>query len=98
MAVQLLIYESAVPVTATRHGNWSLEIANDFGFSRRVNSVPLMAVEFPHAASEYAIEFSGTKEAVIPAAQLTSEQLRALEDHFMRRLTARIKTDLERGA
>lgn len=67
MASQLLIYESAVPVTASRHGNWSLELANDFGFSKNVNSVPLMAVEFPNAASEYAIVFSGTKDAVIPA-------------------------------
>lgn len=67
MASQLLIYESAAPVTAARHGNWSLEMANDFGFSKKVNSVPLMAVEFPNAASEYAIVFSGTKEAVIPA-------------------------------
>ena len=67
MTAQLLIYESAVPVTAQRHGNWSLEPANDFAFSQRVNSVPLMAVEFPRAAAEYAIVFSGTKEAVIPA-------------------------------
>jgi hypothetical protein len=67
MTAQLLIYESAVPVTAQRHGNWSLEPGNDFGFSRRVNSVPLMAVEFPSAAAEYAIVFSGTKDAVIPA-------------------------------
>ena len=67
MASQLLIYESAVPVTANKHGDWSLEMANDFGFSKGVNSVPLMAVEFPNAASEYAIVFSGTKDAVIPA-------------------------------
>lgn len=67
MASQLLIYESAVPVTANKHGDWSLEMANDFGFTKHVNSVPLMAVEFPNAASEYAIVFSGTKEAVIPA-------------------------------
>ena len=67
MASQALIYETAVPVNAARHGDWSLEMANDFGFTRKVNSVPLMAVEFPNAASEYAIVFSGTKDAVIPA-------------------------------
>jgi hypothetical protein len=67
MASQLLIYESAVPFTATRHGGWSLEMVNDFGFSKSVNSVPLMAVEFPNAASEYAIVFSGTEDAVVPA-------------------------------
>jgi hypothetical protein len=67
MASQLLIYENAVPVTANKHGDWSIEMANDFAFTKHVNSVPLMAVEFPNAASEYAIVFSGTKDAVIPA-------------------------------
>ena len=67
MTSQLLIYESAVPVSAGRHGNWSVEAGADYGFSRKVNSVPLMAVEFPHAAAEYAIVFSGTPDAFIPA-------------------------------
>lgn len=70
MPSQMLIYESAAPLTATRHGDWSLELANDFSFSKNVNSVPLMAIEFPNAASEYAIVFSGTKDAVIPVAIL----------------------------
>jgi len=67
MTTQQLFYESAVPVSPQRHGKWSLEPANDYTFTKRVNSVPLMAVEFPNAAAEYAIVFSGTKEAVIPA-------------------------------
>lgn len=67
MSSQLLIYERAVPVSAARHGQWSVEVGADYGFSRSVNSVPLMAVEFPNAASEYAVVFSGTAEACIPA-------------------------------
>jgi hypothetical protein len=67
MASQLLIYESAVPVTGTRHADASVEVGADYSFSRKVNSVPLMAVEFPHAAAEYAIVFSGTAEAFVPA-------------------------------
>jgi hypothetical protein len=67
MSSQLLIYESAAPVTATRHGDWSVDVGADYSFSKSVNSVPLMAVEFPHAASEYAIVFSGTADACIPA-------------------------------
>jgi hypothetical protein len=67
MASQLLIYESAVPVSAARHGNLSVEVGADYSFSKGVNSVPLMAVEFPHAAAEYAIVFSGTADAFIPA-------------------------------
>lgn len=67
MSSQLLIYERAVPVSAGRHGEWSVEVGADYNFSRRVNSVPLMAVEFPQAASDYAIVFSGTADSVIPA-------------------------------
>lgn len=67
MSSQLLIYESAVPVSNARHADLSVEVGADYGFSRRVNSVPLMAVEFPHAAAEYAIVFSGTSQAFIPA-------------------------------
>ena len=67
MSSQLLIYESAVPVSNARHGQWSVEVGADYSFSKGVNSVPLMAVEFPHAATEYAIVFSGTAEAFIPA-------------------------------
>jgi len=67
MSTQLFIYESAVPVSNARHGEWSVEVGADYSFSKGVNSVPLMAVEFPHAAAEYAIVFSGTAEAFIPA-------------------------------
>jgi hypothetical protein len=70
MPAQLLIYESAVPVSHARHGQWSVEVGSDYGFSRRVNSVPLMAVEFANAASEYAIVFAGTDKAIVPAVVL----------------------------
>ena len=70
MAAQLLIYETAVPVSASRHGNWAVEVGTDYSFSRNVNSVPLMAVEFPNAAAEYAIVFAGNAESVMPAAIL----------------------------
>src|SRR5258706_7632547 len=67
MAAQQVIYESAVAVSKTRHAQWSVEIGSDFAFSRKVNSVPLMAVELPGAAAEYAIVFAGNEEAVMPA-------------------------------
>jgi len=67
MATQLLIYETAVPITRERHGTWAVEVGADYGFSRNVNSVPLMAVEFPAAAPEYAIVFVGTEAEVMPA-------------------------------
>src|SRR5689334_23906016 len=67
MATQLLIYETAVPVSANRHRDGSVEVGGDYAFARSVNSVPLMAVEFPHAAAEYAIVFAGGPDAVMPA-------------------------------
>lgn len=67
MPAQLLIYESAVPVSHARHAQWSVEVGGDYAFSQHVNSLPLMAVEFPNAASEYAVVFAGTGDAVVPA-------------------------------
>ena len=58
MAKQLLIYESAVPVSAARHADVCVEPSDSFAFSAGVNAVPLMAVEFPRAAAEYAIVFT----------------------------------------
>jgi hypothetical protein len=67
MSTQLLIYKTAVPVTRGRHGDCSIEGGADYGFSSEVNSVPLMAVEFPQAASEYPIVFAGSGSDITPA-------------------------------
>ena len=67
MATQLLFYEAAVPVSAARHADWSIE-PNDYSFCRNINSVPLTAVEFPMAALEYSIVFAGEPGALIPVA------------------------------
>lgn len=67
MARQLLIYESAVPLSAARHGDVSVEPSDSFAFSAGVNAVPLMAVEFPRAAAEYTIVFTAEGENVMPA-------------------------------
>jgi hypothetical protein len=67
MTTQLLIYKTAVPVSRARHGDWFVETRPDYGFSREINSVPLMAVEFPLAAAEYAIVFTGADNEVLPA-------------------------------
>jgi hypothetical protein len=67
MPRQLLIYDSVVPLSAARHLQCSVEVGGSYEFSGKVNSVPLMAVEFPQAASEYAIVFAGTDESLMPA-------------------------------
>lgn len=67
MAAQLLIYETAIPVSYVRHGGWSVEVGTDYSFSRGVNSVPLMSVEILNAAAEYAVVIGGTGDIVTPA-------------------------------
>ena len=70
MPKQLLIYESATPLSASRHGLHSVAPVPDFSFSADVNAVPLMAVEFLRAANEYPIVFAGTGDEVVPSAVL----------------------------
>lgn len=69
MTAQLLFYANAVPVSRHRHAGCSVE-AKDFGFCRGVNSVPLMAVEFPSAVGEYPIVFAGQGDAIHPVVVL----------------------------
>jgi hypothetical protein len=67
MMKQMLYYESVVPLSVQRHQDWSLDKRKDYAFAGHSNSVPLTAVEFPAAAAEYAIVFTGTGEAIYPA-------------------------------
>ncbi|MEQ8234197.1 MAG: SapC family protein [Gammaproteobacteria bacterium] len=70
MAKQLLIYESAVPVSPERHGTTCLEPRDTYDFSARINAVPLMAGEFAAAAAEYAIVFMESGSGAMPLAVL----------------------------
>ena len=67
MSNLLLIYKTATPVSRSRHADSSVDIGGNYGFSSEVNSVPLMAVEFPQAAGEYAIVFAGNDGEILPA-------------------------------
>ncbi len=66
MSTQLLIYGDVQPINKQRHAGWSVKAGNQFGFAQGVNSVPLMAVEFPNAAEEYSIVFAGEGESLLP--------------------------------
>jgi hypothetical protein len=70
MSKQLLIYQSAAPIMAARHKNSSVEAVPGYGFSAGINAVPLMAVEFLRAATEYAIVFTPNGDEVAPAVVL----------------------------
>lgn len=66
MTSQALLYVNAQAVNKTRHKNLCVRTGSDMSFAKNTNSVPLMAVEFPHAAGEYAIMFAGSEEKPIP--------------------------------
>lgn len=74
MSPQLLIYETATPVTTARHGKCFVEVGNTYAFTRSVNSVPLMATEFPQAALEYPLVFSDGGEETLPVVILGTRQ------------------------
>ena len=69
MSKQLLIYEKAASVSSQRHKDWSVLKSGDYAFASDLNSVPLVAAEFPFAAREYVIVFAG-QETVMPIAIL----------------------------
>lgn len=82
MAVQLLFYEDAVPGSGRRHAGCSVEVRG-YGFCRKVNSVPLTAVEFRSTAGEYPIVFAAGAGTVQPVAVLglrAEENLLVSED------------------
>lgn len=74
MTTQQLIYETVVPVSSGRHAKCSVESGKGFAFTRNINSVPLMAVEFPQAAPEYAIVFAKNNDDVVPVVILGARQ------------------------
>ena len=72
MTTQLLIYGNVKPITKSEHGDLHIKTGSDYEFAKDVNSVPLMAVEFRQAASEYPIVFAGNDKDVMPAVILGS--------------------------
>jgi hypothetical protein len=67
MSKQLLIYGNAVAVSKDAHANLSIKAGIDYGFAKNINSIPLTAVEFANAASEFAIVFAGSDDNLMPA-------------------------------
>jgi hypothetical protein len=65
----MMFYEKAVPVSRRRHAGCSVEV-RDYGFCRKVNSVPLMALEFARAAGEYPVVFAGEAGSMRPVVVL----------------------------
>ncbi|MFC0060417.1 SapC family protein [Vibrio inusitatus] len=74
MATQLLIYGQVEAVNKKRHLDWSIKAENNYDFAKKVNSVPLMAAEFPHAAQDYSIVFAGEGEQLLPVVVMGIKQ------------------------
>ncbi|MDW4496648.1 SapC family protein [Sulfitobacter sp. D35] len=70
MSKQLLIYERAMPVSSSRHRDWSVAQTRSFAFARELNAVPLVAAEILPASREYPIVFAGQGDEVVPSALL----------------------------
>jgi hypothetical protein len=74
MPKQSGFYEEAIPISKERHTDLSVKVGSDYRFAKNVNSVPLTAVEFRHAAAEYAIVFLGNAETIMPVVVLSVVQ------------------------
>jgi hypothetical protein len=70
---QLLIYQQIAPISKQNHVDLSVKLGNDYSFAKSINSAPLMAIEFPNAAADYAIVFAGADGEVIPVIVLGIE-------------------------
>ena len=67
MSKQLLIYGQAAAISKDKHANYSVKAGADYGFAKSINSIPLTAVEFANAATEFAIVFAGSEDNLMPA-------------------------------
>lgn len=68
MDQQMLVYKRVVPISATTHGELSLQQAGHYGFASRLNAVPLLAAEFPQASLDHPIVFLRHADKVFPVA------------------------------
>ena len=67
MSKQLLIYGQAAAISKDKHANYSVKAGTDYSFAKNINSIPLTAVEFANAATEFSIVFAGSEGNLMPA-------------------------------
>jgi hypothetical protein len=64
------MYSSVGPINSAAHGDVSIRPATGLEFIREINSVPILAAEFPAAAVDMTIVFAGESDTMIPVALL----------------------------
>lgn len=69
MTRQLLIYETATPLSSDAHRDLSVR-ADGYGFAAGINSVPVLTAEFALVGAEAPIVFAGEGDGTMPAAIL----------------------------
>lgn len=60
------MYASVAPINSTAHLDVSIKPVTGLEFARQMNSVPILAAEFPSAAQDMAIVFTGEGENLVP--------------------------------
>lgn len=70
MSTQLLIYENTIPLSKERHAGWFVEVGADFGYTKSLNALPLLAAEFVAASREYPVVFSQAGDVIQPVVLL----------------------------
>lgn len=70
MPRQLLIYDRVTPIGSASHADVSVRMTGSYAFAAKVNSVPLLTVEFEAAALDHPIVFARNGGSLFPAALL----------------------------
>ncbi|MCH2211618.1 MAG: SapC family protein [Fuerstiella sp.] len=74
MTTQMLFYDNISVVSQEQHRDLALKPMGDYGFTRNVNSVPLLTSEFLSAAGEFPIVFAGNEDNILPHAIIGTRQ------------------------
>lgn len=70
MSRQLLIYDRVTAIGSVSHADVSVEISGSYAFAAKVNSVPLLSIEFEAAALNHPIVFARNGASLFPTALL----------------------------
>lgn len=62
------MYETVAPINSNLHQDVSIKPVTGLEFARHMNSVPILAAEFPSAAQDMAIVFAGEGDDLMPLA------------------------------
>lgn len=65
MTVQPLFYKNIVPLNKKQHGDFYIEPARNYKYTKETNSIYIAAIEFPRISREYPIVFGKTGEGTI---------------------------------